>query len=80
MTTVRISNLRDNLAEVGNRVALRDERFVIVRRGKRLFAMVPVQDLDLLERMEDRMDLELARERMREPSEPLDKVKHDLGL
>ena len=41
---------------------------------------MPVEDLELLERLEDEMDLETIRERMNEPGKPLAKVKRELGL
>ena len=34
MTTVPISEAREHLADLGNRVALRGERVVVKRRGK----------------------------------------------
>ena len=80
MITLPISTARDNLADLGNRVALRGERIMIERRGKNLFAFVPVEDLELLERLEDKMDLEIIRERMNEPTTPLAKMKKELGL
>ena len=80
MTTLPISIAREQLADLGNRVALRGERIVIERRGKNLFAVVPVEDLELLERLEDEMDLETIRRRLKEPSEPLAKLKKELGL
>ncbi len=80
MTTLPISEAREHLADLGNRVALRGERVLVERRGKNLFAIVSVEDLELLERLEDEMDLETIRERMGEPSEPLSKILKDLGL
>lgn len=80
MTRLPISEAREHLADLGNRVALRGERIVIERRGKNLFALVPMEDVDLLERMEDEMDLDAIRKRLNEPSRPLAKVKKELGL
>ncbi len=80
MTTLPISEARSNLADLGNRVALRSERIIIERRGKNLFALVPVEDLELLERLEDEMDLDAIRERMDETSESIAQVKKKLGL
>lgn len=80
MTTLPISEAREHLADLGNRVALRGERIVIERRGRDLFALVPVDDLELLERLEDEMDLDALRERLNEPSVPLAEVKKELGL
>lgn len=80
MTTVPITEARDHLADLGNRVSLRGERLVVERRGKNLFALVPVEDLELLERLEDKVDLQVIRERLSEPSAPFEKVKKELGL
>jgi prevent-host-death family protein len=82
MTTVPISEAREHLADLGNRVALRGERLVVERRGKSLFALVPVEDLELLEQLEDETDIRLARKAMKEkgPNIPWEKVKKDLGL
>ena len=80
MTSLTISEARSQLSDLGNRVALRGERIVIVRRGRDLFALVPVEDVELLELMEDKMDLETVRERLSEPTVPLGQVKRELGL
>ena len=82
MTTIPISEAREHLADLGNRVSLRGERVVVERRGKNLFALVPVEDVELLERLEDETDIRLARKAMKEkgPNIPWEKVKKDLGL
>jgi prevent-host-death family protein len=82
MTTIPISKARDHLAELGNRVSLRGERLVVERRGKNLFALVPVEDVELLERLEDETDIRLARKAVKEgrPNIPWEKVRKDLGL
>jgi prevent-host-death family protein len=80
VNAVPISRVRDQLADLGNRVALRGERVMVERRGKNLFALVPVEDVELLERLEDAMDLQTIRERLNEPTIPLKKLKQELGL
>ena len=80
MTTIPISQAREHLADLGNRVSLRGERVIVERRGKDLFALVPVEDLELLERLEDQMDLKAIRAAKKEPSIPFAKVKKELGL
>ena len=52
------------------------------RHGKPVAAIVPVEDLDLLERIEDRYDLEAARAALREPGphENLEDLVAELGL
>jgi prevent-host-death family protein len=79
MTTVSISEAREHLADLGNRVSLRGERLIVERRGKNLFALVPLEDVELLERLEDEIDIRMARKAMKEPSIPFEKVKKDLG-
>ncbi|MCX5648476.1 MAG: type II toxin-antitoxin system Phd/YefM family antitoxin [Planctomycetota bacterium] len=80
MNTIPISEAREHLADLGNRVSLRGERLVVKRRGKVLFALVPVEDLELLERIEDRLDLDALRAAKDEPSKPWAEVKKALGL
>ncbi|KKL68531.1 hypothetical protein LCGC14_2124070 [marine sediment metagenome] len=80
MASISISEAREHLADLGNRVALRGERLVVERRGRRLFALVPVADLELLERLEDKMDIEAIRQRLDEPSIPFEQVKKELDL
>ena len=82
MAAIPISEAREHLADLGNRVALRGERVVVERRGKKLFALVPLEDVELLERLEDETDIRLARKAMKEKGTniPWEKVKKDLGL
>ncbi|NLW87465.1 MAG: type II toxin-antitoxin system Phd/YefM family antitoxin [Planctomycetes bacterium] len=80
MTSVPISEAREHLADLANRVALRGERVVVERRGKNLFALVPVEDVELLERLEDKLDLDAIRAAKDEPSKPWAEVKKALGL
>jgi prevent-host-death family protein len=61
MDQVAITDARDDLAEVVNRVTYRGDRVVLTRRGKRLVAVVPIADLELLERLENAADLEEIR-------------------
>jgi prevent-host-death family protein len=82
VTTIPITEVREHLADLGNRVSQRGERLIVERRGKNLFALVPMEDVELLERLEDEADIRLAREAMKErgPNIPWEKVKKDLGL
>ena len=80
MTTIPISDAREHLSDLGNRVALRGERVIVERRGKNLFALVPVEDVELLERLEDKLDLDAIRAAKDAPSKPWAEVKKALGL
>jgi len=80
METITITKAREHLADLGNRISLRGERLVVERRGKNLFALVPVEDLELLERLEDKLDLDTMRAAGDEPTKPWAQVKKALGL
>ena len=75
---------RKNLSDVINRVAYGKERVVLTRRSKPLAAVVPIEDIDLIEEIEDREDLKAARAALREVKRkgmiPLSRVKKDLNL
>ncbi len=80
MTALSITEFRDVVAEVGNRVAYSYERVMIRRHGKDLFALVSADDLALLEQLEDRTDVAAAKRARREKgSIPWDKAKKQLG-
>jgi prevent-host-death family protein len=49
---------RQDFAETVNRVAYGGERIVLHRRGRNLAALIPLEDLALLEELEDRQDAE----------------------
>jgi len=74
------STARTEFADIINRAAYAGERVIVHRRKKPVAAVVPLADLELLEKLEDRMDLEEARKRLNEPTVPWWKVKKDLGL
>ncbi len=66
MTRLAVSKAREDLADMLNRVAYGHERVLIERRGKTLAALVPVEDLELLEMLEDKADLTSARKALAE--------------
>jgi len=84
MTRLSASEARDHLAEILNKVAYKEERIILHRRGKDLVAVIPIPDLKLLEKLEDRLDIEDALKALEEiergESVPWDQVKTKLGL
>ena len=58
---VSAAQVRERLAEVINRAAYGKERVILARRGKAVAAIVSLEDVELLEALEDRIDLENAR-------------------
>ncbi len=84
MARVSAGQARKDFSSTLNRVAYGRERLILHRRGKDVAALVPVQDLALLEALEDRVDLDDARAALAEAREkgtiPWAKIKADLGL
>lgn len=58
---------RDKFGDILGRASHGKERLVISRHGKRVAAIVPIEDLERLEAMEDEQDLAEARARLANP-------------
>ncbi len=69
---------RRHFSDLINRVAYGKHRVVVTRRSQPLAAVVPIEDVALLEEIEDREDLNAARAALREAKRkgtiPLDEV------
>jgi prevent-host-death family protein len=75
------SAARQNFSDIVNRVAYGGERIVVHRRKKPVAAVVPIEDLEFLEKLEDEIDIKAAREAMKEPGTiPWETVKKKLRL
>jgi len=76
------SKARERLAEILNDVAGRGDRVILHRHGKDVAAVIPVDDLALLESLEDRYDVEAARAALAESNERVawSDLKKELGL
>ncbi len=86
MMRLSAAELRQSLAEILNRAEYQEERIIINRRGKDVAALVPLEDLRLLERLieeaEDRLDIKAARASVSESQDriPHSDVRRKLGL
>lgn len=86
MRKVSTAVARKRFSDVVNRASYGKERVALTRYGRTLAAIVPAEDLALLEAMEDRIDADGAREALAnmkakgEKPIPLAKVKKRLGL
>lgn len=84
MKNVTTAEARKNLSELLSRAAYGGERFVVTRHGKELVAIVPVEDLNLLDRLRgflETRDFEAALKEIAEAGTvPWDEVRMELGL
>lgn len=77
------SQARERFADILNSVEFKGERVLVGRRGKTVAAVISAADLELLECLEDRLDLETIRQRLAEENGeaiPWDDVKSEAGL
>jgi prevent-host-death family protein len=81
MTTV---DARAQFSDIINRAAFGKERVTLTRRGKEIVAVVPIEDMKLLEALEDKIDLEEARAALAEANKKgtvsWEKLKAELGI
>jgi prevent-host-death family protein len=84
MAEISTVEARAQFSEIINRAAFGKERMILTRRGKEIVAVVPIEDVRLLEALEDKIDLEEARAALAEAKKKgtvsWDKIKKDLGL
>jgi prevent-host-death family protein len=84
--TVNIVEVRSKLADTVNRVMYQGERVVLERRGKGVAAIVSMDDLALLEKLEDQADVKAAKKaladmkRKKQKPIPYEKLRKELGL
>ena len=86
MKRFNVVTLRQTLAAVLNRVERRGERILIQRRGQDAAALIPIEDLKLLEKLiaeeEDRIDIAAVHAALAEPGAPMpyEEFRKTLGL
>jgi antitoxin Phd len=82
MPRMTMTAARRELPEAVNKLVYGNgEPIVLSRRGKDLAAIVPIEDLQLIEELEDRMLSEKAKKALKEKGRiPWEKIKKDLGL
>jgi prevent-host-death family protein len=84
MAQVNTVDARAQFSEIINRAAFGKERITLTRRGKEIVAVVPIEDMKLLEALEDKIDLEDARAALAEAKKKgtvsWEKIKKELGI
>jgi prevent-host-death family protein len=82
--TLNSTDARERMADVLNRVAYAKDRVRITRHGKEVAAVVPIEDLELIERLEDEIDIREAEKALREANKkgtiPLGKIRREFGF
>jgi len=75
------SEARQNFSDILSRAEYRGERVIVHRGKKAVAAVVPIEDVELLERLEDEIDVAAARRALKDPRTiPWEKIKKDLKL
>jgi len=68
-TTISTAEARKNFADIVNKVAYGKEPIVLTRRGQGVAALISIEELELLQQIEDRMDIEDAKKALAEPGD-----------
>ena len=85
MTPISINTIdaKEGFSELINRVSHHKERIIITRRGKEIAAIVPIDDLLLLQASQNKNDLHDAlsalKEARMEGTETLEDIKEEIG-
>jgi prevent-host-death family protein len=84
MSSLNSSEARQHFPEIINEAAYAKRRTIVTRRGKKVAAIVPIEDLEALEAIENRIDLEDAKEALedirRNGAISWEALKTELGL
>lgn len=86
MTMVEVSlvEAHERFLEVVDRAEDAKERIYLTRAGKRVAAIVPIEDVEMIEKIEDRIDRRALRRARAEMAVkgtiPWEKLKAELGL
>lgn len=80
--TITTADARKNFADIINTVAYGKEPVVLTRRGQEIAALISIEELQLLQKIEDFIDIEDARKALEEPGENIsaDEFWKELGL
>ena len=82
MVTLSIDKAKDELSEIIQRVINNGERIAVRGRNKKKAVLVSAKDVELLERIEDLIDLDQAKEALRDRDKAKDweAFEKELGL
>ena len=82
ISKITTADARKNFADIVNNVAYGKDTIVLTRRGKELAALISIEDLKLLQRIEEEFDIEEAWKIKDEPGEniKLSDLKKELKI
>jgi antitoxin Phd len=82
MNVISTADARKDFADIINQVSYGSEQIVLTRRGKEVAAIVSVEELRLLQKIEDYIDIEDAQKTLSEVGDniPAKEVWQQLGL
>ncbi len=81
MARIAVHKMQETFSDTLSRVIDKRERIVLHRRGKNVAAIIPAEDLDLLEELEDRFDIVEALKILDDPDSefvPWEQAKNEL--
>lgn len=84
MILVTVSKARSEMKDLVNRIAYGKERIYLTSHNKKMVAIVPIEDVETLEAMENAEDIRVAEARIKkakkEGTYTSDELKKRLGL
>ena len=82
MNTISTADARKDFADIINQVSYGSEQIMLTRRGKEVAAIISVEELKLLQKIEDYIDIEDAQKALSEAGDniPAKEVWQQLGL
>ncbi len=83
MLTKKVADVTRDMTDTINKVAVENQRIILEQRGKKVAAIISMDDLVLLENIEDYIDVRDAEKLLADPMEkpvPYETVRKELGL
>ncbi|MCD6039061.1 MAG: hypothetical protein K0S27_461 [Gammaproteobacteria bacterium] len=84
ITVLNTVDAKEQFTDLVNRVVHSKERVILTRRGKEIAAIIPLEDLTLLQEAQDRHDLREAIDALKEVRNlgtmTLDQLREDIGV
>jgi prevent-host-death family protein len=80
---ITTAEAKETFFDLINQVSHDKERIILTRRGKEIAAIIPLEDLQLIENLQNKSDLQAAIDSLKETREQgsisLEELKKDIG-